>query len=248
MAKAKEAGLEHVKKLNIRAARESKDIYNELAVKYGQNMAREILDDIYGVDMVKEHQKIYEKKNSDYDVAMIFSGGFDADIVRKACNWIYEHQDMFGKEILEIGCDCGFMTTFLGSLFPDKHIVSIDRDNSGIAIARKNVERFGLTNVEFMCVDVADLQGKTFDTVFSMRTMHENIECAGYVEDLYNELITQSDIYVSQVQAYANCLSGLLKDKGKLVSIERLGRNALFLAWIQAMTNAGMKIDLEPFC
>ncbi|WP_026489912.1 class I SAM-dependent methyltransferase [Butyrivibrio sp. XBB1001] len=246
MAKEKDPGLQHIMKLNIRAVREPKGIYNELSKKYGQNKAREIMDDLYGTVRKVGYKSFYERKDADYDIAMIFSGCYDADIVRKACNWIYDHQNAFGDEILEIGCDCGFMTTFLGSLFQDKHITAIDRNQFGIDIAKRNVEKYGLTNVEFICADVTELKGKTYDTVFSMRTMQENGQ-SGEIEDLSNELITQASIYTEDKQDYANSLSSLVKDSGTFVSIERLGRNALFLAWLQALTDAGLKVDLESY-
>ncbi len=245
MKKKIDVGLEHIIKLDIHAVHEPNGLYNAFCKKYNQTKAREICKNLYGSAEHVGMQKFYENKNADYDVAMIFSGCYDADIVRKACNWINDNQDVFGDEILEIGCDCGFMTTFLGSLFPDKHILAIDRNQSGIDIAKKNAEKFGLTNIDFMCVDAIDLEDKSFDTVFSMRTMHENGDFNK--EDFSNELMVQADIFTNEIQSYADALSSLLKDNGYLVSIERLNRNALFLAWIQSLTNSGLKIHLDSF-
>ena len=243
MAKTKEMGLEHVIKLGITSVRDIRGIYSELARKYGQVKAIEIMEYLTDED---NPLSIYDRKNKDYDTAMIFSGGYDADIVRKACNWVYEHRECFGDEILEVGCDCGFMTTFLAKIFPDKHITAIDRNQSGIEIAKKNVEKFGLNNVSFICIDLLELKDKQFDTVFSMRTMQENGR-SNEEEDCSNELITQANIFTNEKQEYANSLSSLIKEDGNLISIERLGHNAMLLAWIQVLTNAGLKIDLESY-
>ena len=245
MKKKKDVGLEHIIKLDISAVRSVREIYNKFVNKYGQEKAKEIMNNIYGQEEMIT--KIgYDKKNEDYDISMIFSGSYDADIVRKACNWIYDHKEEFGDEILEIGCDCGFMTTFLGVLFPEKHITSIDRNQSGIDIAKKNVEKLGIKNVDFICTDACEIKDKKFDTVFSMRTMHEN-ETEKVKEKGYYELVELSDMFEKGLQDYSNCLSNLLKEGGTLVSIERLDYNSLFLAWISAVTKSGLKIDLDSY-
>ncbi len=226
-----EPGLEHVQKLHISPFKDGRSVYNEFARKYGQKKAHEIVDGIFEVAK-RSQQGLYEKKNENYDVAMLFSGGFDADIVRKSCNWIFDHKDVFGDEILEIGCDCGFITTFLGTIFPDKHITAIDRSKNGIEIAKKNVERFGIKNVSFLCMDVFDLTDIQYNTVFSMRTAQENGDC---IEDSYNELVPQAAIFAEEKQAYADKISSLIKNGGNMVSIERMGLDAMFYAWIIAL-------------
>ncbi len=239
MSKELEPGLEHIKKLNIRSFRDSNNIYSEFSKKFGKNKAQEILDQLLEASYT-DQETMYAKKNADYDLAMTFSGGYDADIVRQSVNWIYEHSNQFNDDILEIGCDCGFMTTFLGSLLPDKHITAIDRIASGIEIAKKNVEKFNLNNINFQCIDAMNITDITYNTVFSMRTMHEN--GIDDEEDAYNELSVQADIYTKSKQKYANKLSSLVKPGGKLICIERVYIDALFLAWLQALANAGMRL------
>lgn len=246
MKKRNDLGLEHVLKLGIRAARDGRGILNELAKEYGRDIARKKLDAIFEVAEKDGKEQMYEVKNAEYNLAMIFSGCYDADIVRKTCNWIAEHKEYFGDTILEIGCDCGFMTTFLGTMFPEKHITAIERSKNGIEIARKNAERFGLNNIEFLNVDAFDLRDRVFDTVFSMRTMQENGSSAE-PEDPANELIPQAEIFTRKKSPYAVTLSELVKDGGHLVSIERLNRNALFLAWLQALNDAGMRHHLDAY-
>ena len=230
-------GTEHINKLGIKAMPDANGIYKALGVKYGKSKARRILDDIYETTD-KDKKLMYDRKNSNYDVAMIFSGGYDANIISSACNWVAEHADQFGDEILEVGCDCGFMTTFLGTIFPDKKITALDRNEKGIKIAKKNVEKFGLNNVTFINADVTELTGQTFDTVFSLRTMHENEK--EEKEAASNELKDMADMYYETVKDYATSLSSLVKPAGNLISIERMGMDSLFLAWIKSLIDAGM--------
>lgn len=232
-----EPGLEHIKKLHISVFRDARGVYNEFSRKYGQKKAHEIVDNLLDA-ADQSQQELYKKKNADYDIAMLFSGGYDADIVRRSCNWIFDHRDSFGDEILEIGCDCGFITTFLGSLFPEKHITAIERIEEGIEIAKKNVEKFGLSNIDFICGDVTELKDKQFDTVFSMRTMQENGD--DVEEHGLNELKELAEKYKQAKEQYASAIVSLVKEGGTLISIERIGFNSLFLAWLQNLINQGL--------
>lgn len=245
MKKVKDLGLEHLMQLNISAARDQRGVYNALTRKYGQAKAKEITDDILNTSEKEGLQAMYAKINADYDVAMLFSGSLDGDVVRKTCNWINNHQSDFGETILEVGCDCGFVTTFLAKIFPEKKITAIDRCAEGIAIAQKNAEKLGVTNIEFINADVKDMAGRTFDTVFSMRVMQENGE--GNLPDETDELKVQAEVFAKDHQAFADALSACVKDGGNLISVETLGKSAMFLAWLDALKNAGLRIDPGAF-
>ncbi len=246
MKKIKDPGLEHIKKLNIRAVRDPKDIFNELTGRYGKSRAREIIDGIYG-SLVRDGQvAMYDQKNADYEISMLISGGYDADIVRRACNWVSDNKDAFGDEILEVGCDCGFMTAFLGTVFPEKRITAVERSAAGIEIAKKNTEKFALSNIEFINADAADITDRKFDTVFSMRAMLEN-GIPEKKDDQFDEFAVLTENMANVKQSYASVLSGLVKDGGNVISIERLGRDVLFAAWLKALTNAGLKIIPDSY-
>ncbi len=245
MKKVKDLGLEHLMQLNISAARDQRGVYNALTRKYGQEKAKEITDGIFETSEKEGLDAMYAKINADYDVAMLFNGSIDGDIVRKICNWINDHQSDFGETILEVGCDCGFVTTFLAKIFPEKKITAIDRCAEAIAVAKKNADKMGLTNIEFIHGDVKDLDGRTFDTVLSMRVMQENGE--GAMPDEADELRVQAEVFAKNHQAFADTLSRCIKDGGDLISVETLGKSALFLAWLEALKNAGLRIDPGAF-
>lgn len=245
MKKVKDLGLEHLMQLNISAARDQRGVYNALTRKYGQAKAKEITDGIFETSEKEGLGAMYAKINADYDVAMLFSGSLDGDVVRKTCNWINEHQSDFGETILEVGCDCGFVTTFLAKIFPEKKITAIDRCAEGIAVAKKNAEKLGLSNIEFINADVKDMAGRTFDTVLSMRVLQENGE--GNLPDEADELKVQAEVFAKDHQAFADAVSACVKDGGNLISVETLGKSALFLAWLDALKQAGLRIDPGAF-
>jgi SAM-dependent methyltransferase len=235
MKRKKDIGLQHIQKLGIRQPRSGKKFIDELEKQFGD-------EKLTALDTFEERNiDYYQHKNQDYDFAMSYSGGFDADIIRHVCNWIDKHKECFGKRVLEIGCDCGFMTTFLSYEFPDSEIVSIDRSQNGIIIAKRNVELFNGTNVEFKCCDVAELDAE-FDTVFSLRTVQENRQDR-ILKNFYNDWRKCSDEFVTIVASYSDTIRSTLKKDGILISIERMNVDPLFLGWLKALNSHGVSTD-----
>jgi len=231
--KTLDVGSEHIARLEIRPCNSMNEMVSRYTKAFGSDNERNILS-LYDAQRGSD---FYVKKDSDYDLAMAFSGSYDADIVRKVCNCIYDNQEVFGDTILEIGCDCGFITTFLGIMFPERRIVSIDRNPGAIDITRKNCEKLGVSNVEFLCCDVTEMTGMTFDTIISVRTMHEN---ADVKEDVMDELIPYSEKFSKVLKNYADTIAMLLVPGGNILSIERTGRNALLLGWFDALISSGL--------
>ncbi len=225
-------GLTHVSRLGIKACNSENEMFSRYAKACGQDRVGEIKTLYYS----KRGKEFYALKDSDYDLAMIFSGSYDADIVRNICNWIDSNRKLFGESILEIGCGCGFITTFLGSVFPDKKIVAIDRNRGAIDIARKNCEKLGVDNIEFINCDATDIKGRSFDTVLSVRTMHENGDME---EDVTEDIIPSSKKYANALKDYAETISALTSHEGVFISTERTGRNALLLGWFDALITSG---------
>lgn len=181
--KVKDPGLEYMQQLGIKALRSTNVIFNDLDRMFGREKSRKISAMIdkraERENYTDEHdwkeadRQFYDLKNEDYALSLYLTGAFDGDIIRRACNWIIDHKDFFGKTILEIGCDIGLISCFLAKTFPSSTITAIDRCKNGVNIGQKLAEKFGLSNIKFICADANELTEK-YDTVFSMRVMHEN--------------------------------------------------------------------------
>lgn len=236
--KPADSGLLYVQKVGIKPARDMQMIYSMLTSKYGRLNAEKFLDTINELARSNKDQQ-YEFKNANFDKCMIYTGGFDADIVRSASNWIVKNKDYFGEKILDVGCDCGFVSCFLGLTFPQARIISIDKGTNGINIAKQIAAKLGVHNIEFKSCALKDLTESGFDTVFTMRTMHENIQDDSE-EDSLLDISEQADIYCEHLDDYAKDLLSKLTDDGCLVSIERISRDALFLGWLESLGQNGM--------
>ncbi len=239
----KDAGLDYLKAAGIKAARDRNAIRNNLEAEFGQKEADKFLKEFY--DLCKKgDDKSYDYKNSDYKKSLILTGGFDADIIRKCCNWVKENENSFGKRILDVGCDCGLMTCFLGMAFPDAEILSIDREKNGIKVAEELAENLGVKNITFRIKELSELEEDGFDTVFSMRTAIENGECS---EDMSNGFMKQADLFKTALSEYGKLLASKVKDGGKLITIENTGKDTFLTGWLEVLYEAGLTGDVNDY-
>lgn len=142
----KDPELEYMQQLGVKALRSTRVIFDELDRKFGIEKGRKISTMISSraerenytgeSDWQEADRQFYDFKNGDYALSLYLTGAFDGDIIRKTCNWIADHKDLFGETILEIGCDIGLISCFLAKTFPDSTITAIDRCKNGLIIGQ----------------------------------------------------------------------------------------------------------------
>ena len=74
----------------------------------------------------------------------------------------YISKQLAGRmNILDVGCDAGYLTTWYAHLDPQRTVLGIDSSKQAIALARRFADKFGITNVDFRNQDVTknDLGG-----------------------------------------------------------------------------------------
>lgn len=88
---------------------------------------------------------------------------------------VAEYIPQNAQNILDVGCADGTVTLALAELFPDKHFVGIDLDESFIAQANNAVAERGLTNITFRTMYLRDLlaEEQRFDAVIFISVLHE---------------------------------------------------------------------------
>ncbi len=183
--------------------------------------------------------EFYNFKNSDPEISRAYSEYYDGDIIRKACNYIYDHKEYFGKTILEVGCDTGYITGFLSRTFPNSRIIAIDQCAAGIKLAEDRAKTLNLQNVEFRNCSLADVDGQ-FDTVFCMRTMQENIADD---EPFFGEpIFSQFPQYAKKTHAYTKLLTEHIKKDGYLCVFERIHHDPLMYGWLTKLNDCGCGI------
>lgn len=73
-------------------------------------------------DIEEASTEFYDFKNQNIDVSTVISENFDSEILRQFCNYLYDYKDYIKGDILDIGCESGYMTAFLAMYFPEARI------------------------------------------------------------------------------------------------------------------------------
>lgn len=244
MEEKKDIGLSYLRQLDMNPPKESKLLYFQFSAKYGETTGRKMLTDLYRKirefeDNPEYLREFYEMKNESLDKALLFNGGYQADNYRQICNWIVDNHDVFGKEILDAGCECGIISCFLGMAFPESHITAVDRSSNAIRAAKELAERLDVNNITFINTDVTNLPGQKYDTVFAMRLLQENCEINDVMSG-YNMLKAEAADFAENIDDFAKKLAGLVAENGYLVSAERCDVDRVFLGWIQKLNECGL--------
>jgi SAM-dependent methyltransferase len=247
MKKKTDTGLLYMQKLGIRPARDLAGFRSALVERIGRDAAdklRQLNAKRMSTGLSEDSLAFYAYKNSSLRISTIFSGLYDGDLFRRSCNWIHENLAYFGESILDVGCDDGIISCFLASSLPGSRILSIDNNASASSVSRQLADKLGLANIEFIIGDVSSLPlDLKFDTVFSMRTIHENVDYSGY--PTYARFSEKGDFYGDRLHVYAESLAARVRDSGILISIERGDRAELLLGWLYALNKAGMLISSD---
>ncbi len=190
---------------------------------------------------------LYEMQNENLDLSLVYTGCFIADYLRYFFNWIEDNRDMFGHEILDIGCHNGVTTCYLAQQFPDSVVIGIDRVGKSVEVSKQLAERLGLKNVEFLQTDVKNMKGRQFDTVVSSRVLQENYRMFFHNLEFSDPLNDLTEYCEVRLKKYAETLSKLVKKNGTLVTSELMGDTPLFSGWLQALNAESMIPVQERF-
>lgn len=249
MKKKKERALEYMLDLGIAPAKSVSGFMAQISKTCGKEYADEIAELIAARDK-PDHDDLsvfYCVKNRSMQTSIAVSGGFDGDIIRKTCNWIDTHRHLFGRRILDVGCDNGIVSCFIAMTLPDACVTAIDRCSEAIDVAKQLAKRMHLSNITFCDSAQFDFNAEQYDTVFSSRTMQENLNREYTKEDRTRLFDAQVDQYRNAAEDYAQFLCGLVAEGGNLISIERVHKDPLYLAWLLSLNENGLVPDRNNF-
>jgi SAM-dependent methyltransferase len=224
------------------------DIAAGLKEQFGEAKAEEIMNEWERLSALPgtaegagAQNALYEYLNSDFALSMLVACYTDAAIIRQFALWIYEHRELFGGTILDVGCGTGILTCFLALVLPEARIVAVDRSENCIRTARKIQEIMQAENVEFCRMTAEELQGRTFSTVLSARTFHENIGIRR-TEYRFRGFSEQAEIYRQIYLPYCRTLSERTAPGGTLICMERNHMDTEFYGMLQALADCGCRV------
>ncbi|MGH9941078.1 MAG: class I SAM-dependent methyltransferase [Pyrinomonadaceae bacterium] len=94
-----------------------------------------------------------------------------------------------GVEVLDVGCGSGRAVNLLAQTFPESRFAGYDFSEEGIANARAEAARLGLTNVRFEVKDVAALKETGgYDLITAFDAIHDQAQPARVLQGIADSL------------------------------------------------------------
>jgi 2-polyprenyl-3-methyl-5-hydroxy-6-metoxy-1,4-benzoquinol methylase len=106
-----------------------------------------------------------------------------------------------GLRMLDVGCGQGRIITRLAELFPASRFVGMDLSMDAIATARSEASSRGLSNVEFMAVDLTDFdktaEPESFDVITTFDAVHDQARPLAVLTGICRSLVPDG-VYLMQ--------------------------------------------------
>jgi len=193
-----------------------------------------------------DNAHFYELKNRSLDGSIYVSAAFDGGVFRHIGNLVIDNADMFSGDVLDLCCDCGIVTCFMARQFPDSHFTGIDINEGAIKNAKELAERLGVTNAEFICADVFELDlGKKYNCVTSFRSLLDACELKTQGLNFVGYRPDREDTYKNAFLDFARIIEKHLAEDGNVISVERYTAEYGWLGWMQALSECGINMNAE---
>lgn len=110
-----------------------------------------------------------------------------------------------GADVADIGTGSGHAINVMAKAFPASRFTGIDFSDEGLANARAEAERLGLTNATFVAKDVAALDDReTYDVITVFDAIHDQAKPAKVLENIYRALRPGGVLLMVDIKASSN--------------------------------------------
>ncbi|MCD7746426.1 MAG: methyltransferase [Lachnospiraceae bacterium] len=186
---------------------------------------------------LRRQEELVDYFNADTKRSVLASSFYDRVFFRKALEYLVSMDDYVSGEILDIGCGNGILSGFLASRHPELTVTGTDLSERALSVARDISVGMNLTNISFISPEA--MRGKNCDTLFSCRTFHENVPWKPLCETKKQENLSLEELSDLH-KGFVRKLSGLMRPKGYLISIERYEDDIAYAGMVQALERAGL--------
>ena len=234
---------EYMDKIGLKYIKNGNEFIAGLAMRtdraYAKEMAAELNSRAEGAP--KNNTRFYELKNRSLEGSVYISAAFDSGVFRHIGNIVIDVGDRLTGKVLDLCCDCGIVTCFMAKNFPDTHFVGIDINESAVNNAKELAEWFGITNAEFKCCDVYELDlGEKFNAVTSFRSLLDAADKKTKGLNFIGDREKREESYKEAFGDFADAVDRHLADGGFVLSVERYTAEYGWLGWMQALSERGI--------
>ena len=185
-----------------------------------------------GTVYLHRQEELVAYMNQSLKMSLLAASFYDRVFFKRAAEFLLEYASCFAEDIFDMGCGNGILTCFLALQHPDSHVTGLDLSKEAVCVAGELAGKLGLQNVYFM------RNVQTCGTLFSCRTVHENVAWRPLCEENAAAALTAEE-QEQRHRQYAGVLSALIKPRGYLVSVERYEEDGAYAGLVRALELAG---------
>lgn len=230
------------KSLGVPQLADYDELIEHLESRYGDERRAEI-EEAFESRADGDYDSFYDFIYSDTDVSIQLAG-MRANLYRTFFNWFESNFSALAGRILDVGCGNGIATCYLAKQFPKARFVGIDKSPAAIRCATELAQKAKVKNVEFQHSSFSEFSTKISDK-FSMIVSLTGLSPdeidfpVGDEREAWAEKVASQAMNSDVVSLVQHLAPG-----GTFVSVDRCRTDTQKFAWLAALQNAGMTIDL----
>lgn len=185
---------------------------------------------------LQRQEELVDYLNQSLQMSLLAASFYDRVFFRRVMEYLLEYDSFWGREIFDIGCGNGILTCFLALHHEDSAVTGLDLSRNAVLVAEELSGKFQVKNVRFVHSENFR-QGKC-DTLFSCRTVHENV-AGRTVRERQKSAVISVEEQKKRHGRYAQELAAPVKTGGYLVSVERYDDDSAYAGLILALEQQG---------
>ena len=188
--------------------------------------------------------EIYKLTNKSLESSVSFVGGFDGSFLKRGMKRIYQYRSLFGKEIVDIGCNNGILSCFIALICPESEVTGIDIKEEGLNCARELANKLEIHNIKFECNNYKKTC-KKYDTVFMSKLSHELIDFSNI--NWYQSRSNIVSSFEKKSIPFVVSIKKMLKDNGTILMIDRIPYEIGVYGYYKAFASKGIALDMNTY-
>ena len=188
-----------------------------------------------GTPYLHRQEELVDYLNQSLQMSLLASSFYDRVFFRRVMEYLLRYDSFWVGDIVDIGCGNGILTCFLALRHSDSVVTGLELSQNAVSVARELAEKLQVNNVHFTSQKVPGQ--KQCDTLFSCRTVHENVAWRALCEEQQPSAVPTKE-HAKRHEMYARELAALVKGKGYLVSVERYEDDSVYAGLICALERA----------
>lgn len=182
-------------------------------------------------------EELVDYLNQSIQMSILAASFYDYVFFRRVMDYLLKYERYWTGDILDIGCGNGILSCFLAMLHPESSVTGLDLSRNAVSVAEELAGSLSAENVHFACAKESG--GRTYDTLFSCRTVHENVVWRPLIEESKATPLSTEE-QTKRHEEYAKTLSAFVKPQGYLISVERYEDDIAYAGFLCALTGAGL--------